>query len=355
MLQWADNFSFYGSGTDGVDNMLDGLPYASVALNTGNQLPVDPDGVSSGRVFVVAGTNNNSNLLDSRMAVPTPRKSLGCGARFYRTTLPSTTGTRPVLIGYRTTANARMYDLIVEPNGALSLYDSGVNLLGTTTVPIFTTHTWQHIELFVDSETGDYEVRREGVPVLTGTEAVPQNDLIGIISWTNRQSLTASTSVSLYMKSLVVWDTTGTYNNDFMGTVNVVGCPVAADDSNSGWVASVGGSIAGVLDEETPNDADYASAAAAAAVVEMSMSDVPTDVTSVRGVITVFRGLKTDGGDARVQVSLKSAASYDAGADHAITPTATYWWDVSEEDPNTASPWTPGTFNDALLKIERTL
>ena len=100
MLQWADNFSFYGSGTDGVDNMLDGLPYASVALNTGNQLPVDPDGVSSGRVFVVAGTNNNSNLLDSRMAVPTPRKSLGCGARFYRTTLPSTTGTRPVLIGY---------------------------------------------------------------------------------------------------------------------------------------------------------------------------------------------------------------------------------------------------------------
>ena len=355
MLQWADNFSFYGSGATGAENMLDGLPYAFKVPSNDNQLPLDPDGVSSGRVLVVSATNNNSNLTDSRMAIPTPQKAIGCGARFYRTTLPSTTGVRPSIIGFRTTANARMYDLVVEPNGALSVYDFGSNLIATTTVPIFTTNTWQHIELFIDSETGDIEVRREGVPVLTATEAVPQNTLIGIIGWTNRQSSTSNTSIQLYMKGLVVWDTTGTYNNDFMGTVNVVGCPVATDDSNSGWAASTGSSIAGVLDEDVPNDADYASAAAAAAVVEMSMADVPSDVTSVRGVITVFRGLKTDGGDAKVQVSLKSVAAYDAGADHAITPSATYWWDVSEEDPNTTSPWTPGTFNDALMKIERTL
>jgi hypothetical protein len=65
--------------------------------------------------------------------------------------------------------------------------------------------------------------------------------------------------------------------------------------------------------------------------------------------------MKTDGGDANLQVSLKSVAAYDAGVDHAITPTATYWWDVSEEDPNTVSPWTPGTFNDASIRINRTL
>lgn len=355
MLQWADNFSFYGSGLAGSNNMLDGLPYASIAMNAANQLPTDPDGVSSGRVLVLTGSASNSNLEDTRMAVPTPVKAIGCGARFYRTILPPNNGKRPVLIGYRTAANVRMYDLIVEPNGALSVYDKDLALLATTTVPVFTTNTWQHIEFFVDSVTGEFEVRREAVSVLTGTEGVPQNTNIGIIGWTNRQNLNSNGAVELYMKSLVVWDTTGTYNNDFMGTVNVVGCPVLSDDSVSGWSPSTGTSVAGVLDETEPNDADYASAALAGADVEMTMTQLPDDVTSVRGVVTMVRATKTDGGDAKLQVSLKSNASYDAGTEHAITPSATYWWDISEQDPNTLSAWTPGTFNDALLRLNRTL
>jgi len=355
MLQWADNFSFYGSGAAGAENMMDGLPYASLSNSGSTQLPTDPDGVSSGRVLSITATNNNSNLLDSRLAVPTPAKAMGFGARFYRTSLPGSNGTRPTIIGYRSIANARMYDLIVEPNGALSVYDFNSVLICTTTIPVFTTNTWQHIEMLIDSETGAIAVRREGVPVLTGTELVPQNALVGIISWTNRQNLTSNTALGLYMKGMVIWDKSGTYNNDFMGTVNVVGCPVASDESNTGWTPSTGTDIYALLDESTPNDADYASAAAAAASVEMSLADVPADSTSVRGVITVVRAMKTDGGDANLQVSLKSVAAYDAGVDHAITPTATYWWDVSEEDPNTVSPWTPGTFNDASIRINRTL
>lgn len=355
MLQWADNFSFYGSGLAGSDNMLDGLPYAAISMIASNQLPLDPDGVSSGRVLVLTGSSNNSNLEDTRMAVPTPRKAIGCGIRSYRKILPPTDGKRPVLIGYRTSANVRMYDLIVEPNGAISVYAKNLALLATTVVPIYTTNTWQHIEFFVDSETGEFEVRREGVPILTGTEAVPQNDNIGIISWTNRQNLFSNGAVELYMKCLTVWDTTGTYNNDFMGTVNIIGCPVQADVSNTGWAASTGTSIAAVLDEVATNDSDYATAAAVDADVEMTMTDLPEEVTSVRGIITMVRAKKLDGGDAKLQVSLKSAAAYDAGIEHAITPSDTYWWDVSEQDPNTLGPWTPGTFNDASMRLKRTV
>lgn len=355
MLQWADNFSYYGAGVAGAANMLDGLPYADISLASASQLPADPDGSSSGQVLVITASVSNSNLTDTRMVVPTPVTALGCGARFYRTTLPSTSGARPVLIGYRSVGNARMYDLIVEPNGALSVYNNASVLLATTTIPIFTTNTWQHIEMRVNTITGAIEVRREGVPVLTTVEAVPQTGNIGIISWSNRQSNTSGGTIQFYMKSLTVWDTTGTYNNNFMGTVNIIGCPVVADSSNAGWVPSTGASVAGVLDEVVPDDADYASAAAAAADVQMSLANLPADVTSVRGVITIVRAKKTDGGDAKLQVSLKSVAAYDLGADHSITPSETYWWDVSEQDPNTVSPWTPGTFNDALLRLVRTL
>jgi hypothetical protein len=352
MLQWCDNFSNYGVGTAGSNNALDGLVYAHIN-NQDSQFPVDPDGSSSGRVFVLSGNNSSSNLTDTRMACPTPNKRMGCGARFYRTTLPSTSGARPVIIGYRTAANARMYDLIVEPNGALSVYDDSVDLIATTTVPIFTTNSWQHIEFYMDAETGDFEVRREGVSVLTGTELVPQNVNIGIISWTNRQSSNSSTGLGLYMKDLVVWDDLGSYNNDFMGSVSVLTRALTADNSNTGWVPSTGTELYPLLDETTPNDADYMTAAAVE-TAEFALEDLPTDITSVRAIQTMVRAEKSDGGDATLQVSMRSGAAYDAGADHAVTTAMTYHWDISEEDPNTASQWTPGTFDDASLRIVRT-
>lgn len=358
MLQWADNFSFYGSGAAGVVSMLNGLPYAFLAdagFNNISQLPTDPDGISSGRVLVICGTNDNSNLQDGRMAVPTPVKTLGHGARFFRTSLPSNINIRPVIIGYRSPANGRMYDLIVEPNGALTVYNGAGTILCTTTIPIFTTNTWQHIEMLINSVTGAIEVRREGVVVLTGVEAVPQNALIGIIGWTNRQNFNFNNAIELYMKGLTIWDTTGTYNNTFMGTVSIVGCLVQADVSNAGWVPSTGASVAALLGKNVPDDSTFDSAAAINADVVMSLADLAADVTSVRGIVAVVRAKKNDGGDARITTYMKSAAAVRAGTEHAVGPATAYWWDVFEEDPNTVSPWTPGTFNSAQLRIKRTV
>jgi hypothetical protein len=335
--------------------MLDGLPYADIAYGAGSQqLLTDPDGVASGRVFVVSGTNNNSNLLDTRLALPTPHNKIGMGARFYRTLLPATDGTRPVIMGWRTAANARMYDLLVEANGAIAMYNAAGALVASTVVPIFTTNTWQHIEAVIDSTTGLFEVRREGVTVLTGTAPIIGSN-IGIVSWTNRQSYNSNTSVTFYMKDLTIWDDLGSYNNDFMGTVSVVTCSVTADESNSGWVPSTGADLYATLDEATPADTDYMSAAAAAASAKFTLTDLPADITSVRAVQTMVRATKTDGGDAKLKVGLFSVAETDFGADRPITPSMTYWWDISEQDPHTSAQWTPGTFNDAALVIDRTV
>ena len=355
MLQWCDNFSNYGSGLTGITNALDGLPYAAINTASGTQFPADPDGVSGGRVMALAGNSNNSNLTDTRMAVPTPRKELGCGARFWRSSLPSTNGVRPVLIGFRDTANVRMYDLIVEPNGALSVYDENSVLIATTTVPTFTPNSWQHIEMLINSTTGEFEVRREGVSVLTGTDPSPQDKLMCIISWTNRQNLTSNTELGLYMKDLVVWDTTGTYNNDFMGSVAVLTMPLIADDSNTGWVPSTGTDLYPLLDETDPNDADYITAPEPAPVTALFvLEDLPADIISVRGVQTMVRAEKSDGGDAFLQMSMESNGAFDLGTNHSVTTAMTYHWDISEEDPNTLAQWTPGTFDDAKLRIQRT-
>lgn len=355
MLQWCDNFSNYGSSTSGRTKMLDGLVYADIYPDGTKVLPLDPDGLSSGRVLNVDSGPTNSNLADSRLALPTPGDVIGVGFRSYRKTLPSGMGDRPVIMGYRTVANVRLYDLIVEPNGALSLYNASLVLVATTSIPIYTTNSWQHIEMKIDASTGEYEVRREGITVLSGTDTSPPMVSFGILGWTNRQNLFSAEDDNLFMKDLVVWDDLGSYNNDFFGTVSVLTCTVTADVSSSGFTASTGTDLYALLDDVVPDDADYMQAVAAPAEAVFTLADLPNDITSVRGVQTMVRATKNDGGDAKMQVSLKSGSAFDAGADHAITTTPTYWWDISEEDPNTSAAWTPGTFNDASLKIARTL
>lgn len=353
MLQWFDNFQNYGSGTAGVENALDGLVY--LELNGGSaQFPIDPDGISGTRVFGISGDNENSNTGDNRMALPSPTKVLGTGARFWRNSLPGSNGVRPSLFAWRNGSNQKLADLVVEPNGALTMYYDGLNVAATTTVPYFTTRTWQHIEAKINMTTGDFEVRREGLPILTGTLPVAPDENISILGWTNRQDFTSSTSITLWMKDLIVWDTVGTYNNDFMGTCTVVTMRPNSDSSSTGLVPSTGTDLYAAIDDAVPDDADYLTAADVA-TGEFGLTDLPADITSVKGIMTMIRAMKTDGGDAKMQVSLKSGALYDTGADRPITPTWTFWFDISEEDPNTSAAWTPGTANDALLKIERTL
>jgi hypothetical protein len=56
-----------------------------------------------------------------------------------------------------------------------------------------------------------------------------------------------------------------------------------------------------------------------------------------------------------VQLGMVSGASAALGADRPITTQYAYWWDVIENDPATAAPWTRAAVNAALLRLKRTL
>lgn len=95
---------------------------------------------------------------------------------------------------------------------------------------------------------------------------------------------------------------------------------------------------------------------------EVALEPLPDDVTSIRAVIPIVRAAKIDGGDGNIQASFGvSVPSYDAGPDTPITTAFTFWGNptmpfVSEINPLTAAPWTPGEFNlGARMKVARTL
>jgi hypothetical protein len=147
-------------------------------------------------------------------------------------------------------------------------------------------------------------------------------------------------TTNVYWKDIVVWDGTGTYNNNFMGTCSVLDIDVDSDVV-LGWTPNAGGVGWSILDNNPPtDDAAYIGAAAAALTNTFGLANLPADVTSVRGGVIINRSRKIDGGDGNVQLGLISGAATGLGADRPITVAYTYWKDVWEVDPNTGCPFT---------------
>lgn len=347
-IQYMDNFQFYGTNTT---YMLDGLPWSSIS----GSLVADPDTSASGNVLRVTASNNNSNTLDTRLSLPTVTTKVGNAFRFYMDVLPTGNGTRPSILAYRSLANAKLYDWIIEPNGSLSLYNTSGTLIATTTNPVMAPKSWFHYEFYIDLTAGTYEARIEGVTVLSGTGLTPVPTSIYLLGYSARQDFTSNSNAKNYMKDFVVWDGSGSVNNSFLGSVTVFLLKVNGDVS-SGWTRSSGSTDYGLLNETTPDDTGYISAGTSLPAASfMTLEDLGASVVGVRGLQTMARAQKSDGGDATLVVSLKSATNTDAGANHQVTTGFKYWFDLSELDPDTGTFWAPLAVNAAEIKLDRTV
>lgn len=357
-IQYMDNFSIYGTNTA---NVVAGTPWNAVGGSS--SLQDDPDGVSGGKVLRVrAGVSTPASLV-----LPTATDVTYIAFRWWCSSLP-TSNSEGQDVELRDGSNSIRYVLRVTATGALvltrtdgagSTVDSG-DISGFTDVAtsanVISSGAWYHIEWFMNRTTGAYEVRVEGITVLSGTDGSPATGDTGIVSWRDEWVSSASNGFSIFIKDLVIADDNGSVNNSFIGTVQVVTLSVNSDVS-SGWTKSTGTSDYELLDETTPNDADYIEAEddplPAASI--MGLQDLPPDIVGVRALQTMVRGRKTDGGDATVVVSLLSSAAEDSGATHSLTTSFQYEWDISELDPNTAAVWNPVAVDAATIKINRTL
>lgn len=106
-----------------------------------------------------------------------------------------------------------------------------------------------------------------------------------------------------------------------------------------------------------PVDSSYISADdTLPAAAEVTVSALPEDTTSIRGLISIVRALNSDGGDGNLQVSLTpNGTNYAAGLDRPLTTAATYYKDVSVTSPATAAAWSISEVNSLRIKFNRTV
>lgn len=365
-IQYMDNFQFYGTGTDARTYMLAGMPWAQLYTEASLTRVVDdpdPNADSDSRAFLFA--MNGTGSQGCRLALPTAGSEIGVAVRIWVSSLPSSYNHGPG-IGLNTAGGATRYAVTITPTGGLTLlHRSGQwssigqagngTIVAETTGPVLTAGAWYHIEWYMDAVTGDYEVRVEGFTVLSGTDSDPWGGTFGILELLEHRDCTASDSIDRYVKDLVIWDTTGTTEPTFVGPVTVYSLPVDGDVSEVDATPSTGSTMYETMDELTPNDADYTTLGTSPSEMVLTFRNLPADVVAVRALQTVVRAKKTDGGDANIEVGLISGAAEEVGATHSNSTSFRYHYDIAEEDPDTAAPWTPVGVNAATVRVNRTL
>lgn len=358
-IEWMENFQNYGTGSTGLANIVDGM-WAEVSTTTHHDMVSDPDGVSSGNVFRMDGSSDSAE--PARRVLPSGNNVtvVGLAFRLWLEELPGGEN-QGATIYFRDLNNSTQATLTVATNGALVL-KRGTPASGTqlaiTSIPVITAAAWNHLEIkmTIDDSAGACEVRVNGVTRMDvdtlDTKATSETGCAQV-------AFTASGSAgnpgyNTYWKDIICWNTSGSVNNDFLGDCQVV--TLLPDGDNAfNWTASTGSTGYNLIDETDPDDADYISADATPPSASVfTLSNLDPDVVTIKGLQPVQRSLKTDGGTANVQMSLRSNGSDDSGTDQPITVAATYWFDISELDPNTAGAWTPAAVDAALLVIDRT-
>lgn len=344
-LVFADNFSRYGTNTalmlNGVYAEAGGFDFALVN---------DPDGVSGGHVPRL--TNSQASPPTIRYVLPANVSVLGTCCRVWMNNLPTAGNDTPNIITWRNVSNTQLAGLTMDTTGRLTFYD-GTNTI-TTTGPVITANGWYHIEAkYTTSGTGAIEVRVEGLAVISqsGLGYSGHSDVYQVSSYFTGSNFSSTT---MYLKDFVIWNSSGSYNNDFLGSVIVYGLDFTSDVQLN-WTPSTGSNGWSILDNVPPNDSIYLSAPNPPPSPYIGdMSNLPPDVTSVKGLITWARAAKSDGGDAGLQVSVISGGSTGNGANRPITVAQTYWQDVFELDPHTSAPWLPNAVDLVEVQLNRT-
>lgn len=364
-IQWADDFTRYGTGSASRLRMLEGLPYAQIQTGAGTRgtvaADIDPSNIG-GRAFNLAETASGLATGAFRLALPAPvgAETLGICWRGWLEELPQDTASIPVLFGMLNNTPEYIVRASVQLNGAITIQGRVSGVLTTIvsgTVPLVSPGSYNHYELIHNNATGAGELYINGVSRVTWT-GVDTGQTITLINAQSSLSL-PSFDTGYWIKDLVVWDGTGTENNSRMGTVIVRRIVPDGDVSLGDWTPSTGSTGFNLLAKTTPDDTTFLSAGDTpmpSAAMQFTMTNLPPDITSVRGLVPVVRMRKIDGGDAQVQTGVSpNGTNWDDGTDRPITSAFTYYFDISELNPATGTSWTPATVDSSETRIDRTV
>jgi hypothetical protein len=149
----------------------------------------------------------------------------------------------------------------------------------------------------------------------------------------------------------VIWDTSGSYNNDFLGEVNVDAyLPDGA--GNYAQLTPSAGSNYACVDETDPNATDYVTSGTAGHIDTYTFTDMIGNNPIVKAVVNNLWALKSDSGTMYAKSKYRRGGTDYTGSN--LTPSTTYTClqNIYETDPATSAAWTKANVNASEFGVE---
>lgn len=234
----------------------------------------------------------------------------------------------------------------------------GSTSLGASSPGLFAQGVYFHIQIrvVIHDSAGVVQVRIDGSASeslsLTGADT---NDAGGgVCSAVRIGSISGRGSRDAYIDDFVIWDTTGSVANAWLGDVRVDTLFPSGNGDSSQFVGSDSNSTDNYLlvDGAAPNTTDYVQSDVDTNKDLYAMGNLTHAPASIFGVVATASALKDDAGTAAIALRCKSGATETAGSDQALSTSRARYVTVYETDPDTAAAWTVGGVDAAQIGVE---
>ena len=354
MLRFQDPLSTWGTGATSRTNML-ASSNGWMQVDSGLACAQSDPAIPGGWTLVYDGSGNGT----SAFSLGTSLGVVGVAARFKCAALAA----QKLFTLWPSSDSGVLFNLSVNSDGSLTAASpNGGGTFGTSAVGVITAGSYQHVEAKVTlgATGGAVQVRVDGVTVLN------LSGLSGVGN-TGASDYTASRVYLLYQVTSgswrvaypMAWDTTGSFNNTFLGPKVSYAITVDSDGTPTDWtiIGSSTTSYGAVDNIPTDGNTSCLEATAVGNITEMGLGTVNPLLTGITALTLVTTERQTTAAASRVQVSLKSGSTYAAGADRAPSyPNFTTYYDLFEQDPANpgAGTLTPTSISAMSIKLERT-
>lgn len=246
-------------------------------------------------------------------------------------------------------------EIKLNTDATLSITRNGT-ALGTSSASL-SIDNWQYVELKanIHDTTGSYELRLDGVNILSATSVDTKNTANASV---NQVMLGVDTnpgaSIIWLYDDFYVLNTAGSApNNDFLGDIRIDAIYPTADGNYTDFTPSAGTDHYALVDDATPDSADYNSSSTAGHKDSYVMSDPPAlSGQIIHGLRVKAVVSKDDAGDRSIKVGVRSNTTDNVSAAQSLSTSDLYYSNMHEVDPATGLAWTASGVNNVQALVE---
>lgn len=352
-LIWAEGFDTFGSD----NNLFVSRGYTANNLGVLFNVVSNAPEARTGTGFLRFNGSFNDRWV-SRAINSTDVVGSGIGIKWLNANgSPQSPGLR-----FGSGASNRLIFVTLMTDLSIGVYSNGV-LIGQSPANTVNLNTYYWLETRVRNNnavsgnpltiSGQVEVRINGVAVLSISGVNLPNPFIEVSLGQRGEGLSAGGSIDL--DDWIIWDNSGTFNNDFLGDRRCWTSYPNADTALEQWTPSTGTDSFAILDNAPPIDTQFLQANMVGNISEFGVQPIGINSNDVAAVVITARAAKVDAGTATFRIGINSAGSVLNSAPQApnVNPSFSYFTFIAERNPNGNIPWTRTTFNAALARITR--